>query len=365
MMHLQKIQKFIAEALECSVYVNPREPGLTYDELKEIGARIGYREGEIGDAFRTMGLYPLRRGSLLLGPEKQTLVTWKFYMREEPEYRDLDAFDFVYSEFAELARNVGQAKAQIERDTLVSRALARGIGEDGIEATIAILIFADNMEEKDGALRFKMPLYANGPLPSAQMRSHHSALARTTRTELLPHVKDVIARRTDGRPRRTEPFDAFAERLAPLGHGAFRTWWVQIAAELRRADVQSSSVSVCVLAAALVEGVLAFVVKHAKSKQIGPFGSKDFEREPRTWKIEDLVGSAAAGGASSILDPATRSRADGLIRARQRIHAGRMLQDHPAGVSDLRPEEARDAKQTAELVVRSVIDWLDKFPPAP
>lgn len=195
------------------------------------------------------------------------------------------------------------------------------------------------------------------------MNSHPGGMLRETRAQLLPFVKDVLARRTDGRPKHAEPFDAFAERLAPLGHAAFRSWWAQISAELLRADMQSSSVSVCVLSAALVEGVLAFVVKHARSKHVGPFGSKDFEREPRFWKIEELVGSAAAGGASSILDPATRSRAENLIRTRQRIHAGRMLQDYPAGVTDLRPEEARDAKQTAELVVRSVMDWLDRFSP--
>lgn len=37
-----------------------------------------------------------------------------------------------------------------------------------------------------------------------------------------------------------------------------------------------------------------------------------------------------------------------------------MLFDFPARIPDLRPEEARDAKQTAE-VVRCVLDWLDKF----
>lgn len=365
MPHLQRVQKFIAETIECSVFANPREPGLTYAEIKEVGARVGFKDGEIGDAFRTMGLYPLNRGSQLLGPDQQTQVSWKFYMPEDPEYRDFDAFDFIYTEFRELARNVGQAAALIDRDTLLARAATRGISEIGIDTAITLLGFAEFMEEKDGVLRFKMPVYANGPLPSAQVRSHRGGMKRTSRAELLPHVKDVIARRTDGRAPHTEPFEAFADRLNSLGYGAFKAWWVQIAAELRRADVQSSSVSVCVLSAALVEGALSLVVKHARSKQVGPFGSTDFDREPRTWKIENLVGSAAAGGPTSILDPALKSRADGLIRMRQRIHAGRMLQDHPTGVPDLRPEEARDAKHTAELVVRSVLDWLAKFPPGP
>jgi len=39
-----------------------------------------------------------------------------------------------------------------------------------------------------------------------------------------------------------------------------------------------------------------------------------------------------------------------------------MLSEFPGGPSDLRPEEARDAKSTADLVVRRVLDWLQKYP---
>lgn len=133
---------------------------------------------------------------------------------------------------------------------------------------------------------------------------------------------------------------------------------------MRRSDDQLSSLSVCVLAAALIEGTLTFMVKHAKAIRIGPFGSTTFEKDPRHWKIEDLVASAASGGPEAILDPAARGRAEGVIRSRQRIHAGRLLAEHPGGLPDMRPEEARDARQTVELVVRQTLDWLDRHPPA-
>jgi hypothetical protein len=124
-MHLQKVTKFIAEALECSVFANPREPGLTYAEILEIGARAGFREGEIGDAFARMGLHSMGRGSKLLSPDHQTCTTWKFFLPETPEYRDVDAFDFIYTEFGELGRNLGQAKTQMERGTCFARRFAR------------------------------------------------------------------------------------------------------------------------------------------------------------------------------------------------------------------------------------------------
>jgi hypothetical protein len=100
-----------------------------------------------------------------------------------------------------------------------------------------------------------------------------------------------------------------------------------------------------------------------RSGNLAVFRRSDFDRDPRTWKIDDLVASAASGSDAAILDPQTKARAELLIRNRQRIHAGRMLSDYPAGVPDIRPEEARDAKATAEQLVRCVLDWLQKFPP--
>lgn len=176
-------------------------------------------------------------------------------------------------------------------------------------------------------------------------------------------MRDIIGRRTDGRAKFVEPIDAFAEELGKLGYGPFRLWWTQTVAELRGSDPHSSPVSVLVLAAALVEGALTFVVKHARSQNLGVFRSKDFDGNPRTWKIDDLVASAASVRESAILDAQTKNRAEILIRSRQRIHAGRMLSEFPTGVPDLRPEEARDAKITAEQVIRCVLDWLLKYPP--
>lgn len=106
------------------------------------------------------------------------------------------------------------------------------------------------------------------------------------------------------------------------------------------------------------------MVKHARESGLGVFQSKDFDREPRTWKIDDLVSSAATGSTTAILDLQTKNRAETLIRNRQRIHAGRMLSEFPGGPPDIRPDEARDAKATADQVVRAVLDWLQRFPPA-
>jgi hypothetical protein len=70
----------------------------------------------------------------------------------------------------------------------------------------------------------------------------------------------------------------------------------------------SSSLSALVLAAALVEGALAFVVRHALKQSLGLFGSTDFAKDPKSWRIDDLVASAARGGDSAVLDTLSRTR---------------------------------------------------------
>jgi hypothetical protein len=245
---------------------------------------------------------------------------------------------------------------------LVARARAQGIPELAIEAALTILVMSEGLLEEHGDLRLRYP---DAPSPKGQLdqaEARHTAPRNETRDKIYAVVKDIVDRRTDGRPSSAEALDAFAGQLDKLGYGPFRPWWVQTVSELRRLDSSHSPVATCVLAAALVEGALTFMVKHARSLDLGVFASKDFDRDPKSWKIDDLVASAASGSSSAILDGSTRNRTDRLIKTRQRIHAGRMLSEFPAGVPDLRPEEARDAGPTVELVVRSVLDWLEKYP---
>jgi hypothetical protein len=251
----------------------------------------------------------------------------------------------------------------IERSVLVERGVAKGISEDDIQVAITWQVMSNQLTEKEGFVRFAAN-HGVRALPSEQLKTQpRRPIAKPHRARAYQYVKDVIERRTDGRPRQAEPLDAFADELDKLGYRSFRLWWTQTVAELRQSNSSTAPVSASVLAAALVDGALTFIVKHARKS--GHFQSKDYERDPRSWKIEDLVVSAASGGPSAILDLSAKVRADALIRTRQRIHAGRMLSDHPSGPPDIRPDEARDAKGTAEQVVRAILDWLQKNPPPP
>jgi hypothetical protein len=360
----REISNLLNAAIECSIFLSPTDPGLTYQELLEVGKRAEYLDGEVRDAAVSAGQRIPRSGKLML--DKTTLHMWAFLQREEPELRNFDAFDFVVDELNIRVKTDGMANARIDRNILIERAISKGIPQRDIEVAIVYQTLAGQLTEKDGIIRFSHNTGVR-ELPSetlAKLSLGHGAPSRkTARIRAFPIVKDIIERRTDGRPQSVEPLDAFAEQLDKLSYGAFRLWWKQTVAELRRGDPNSAPVSVSVLAAALVEGALTFVVKHARNTSLGVFRSKDFDGDPRTWKIDDLVASAASGSDSAILDLQTKNRAETLIRTRQRIHAGRMLSEFPTGVPDIRPEEARDAKATADQVVRRVLDWLGRYPP--
>lgn len=357
------VRAHLVAALECSVYVAPRDYGLAHTEILEVGRRLGFKDGEIGDAIPGAAAQAYFGDSRLKPQETHLWADFTFL--EDPDYRDVAAFDFVCRELKELVRSAGARAARIERDVLVERAAAGRISRHNTEVAITILVLTARLVEKDGVLRFAQ---GKETYPLASQQAAEGARYRPkpneTRRRVYPVVKDVVERRNDGRAPHAEPLDAFGDALTTLEYAPFRLWWAQTVSELRRLEPSAAPLGVAVLSAALVEAALTFVVKHAQKLKLGTLASKDFAGDPRSWKIDDLVKSAAAGGESAVLDDPTRRRADALIKVRQRIHAGRMLSEFPGGVPDLRPEEARDARATADAVVRRVLDWLERYPPA-
>jgi hypothetical protein len=352
-----ELVRLLKLAVECSVYVNPTDPGLSFDELVEVGSRFGRQAGEISDHINFAQFIYSKEHRYVLDRNSSTI--WLFFVpQEDPDYRNIRAFDIVVSELNNFVKTNGARGAMLDRNVIVERAVAAGVNRHDAEVAITCMLLSGSLQEKDGQVHFPNFGLAR-PLPSAGLTiGAQGKIARPDRAQFYPVVRDVIARRADGRPRNAEPFDAFAEQLEALGYRTFRGWWSQIVAELKRGDVGASPVSVLVMAAAIVEGALTFAAKHSRDKGLDLFKSNNFDGEPKTWKLEQLVASATLGGDRGILNAQSKARAEALIQTRQRIHAGRMLSLYPGGPPDLRPEEARDAKATAEIVVRSVLDWL-------
>jgi len=361
-----ELNKLVTTAIHCSVFLCPTDPGLTFEEIMEVGRRLGFEDGELTDAIRNAQRTDEVQqfiGKRYLVP-KPSPFWCEFHFRDDPDFRNIEAFDFVRNQLQDIARKQGANKAQVEHSVLVERGISAGFKALDIEATITVMVLGEHCEINDSMVRL-VPARVSYPLASQQVNQSRDRPARPNemKRKLFPIVTDMITRRTDGRAVSAEPLDAFGEALNNLGFRQFRMWWIQTVAELRKLEPTMTPVSATVLAAALVEGALTFVVKHARSLNLSPFRSRDFDGDPRTWSINDLVKSAASGGDAAVFDAGTRQRAEDLIRTRQRIHAGRMLSEFPGGPPDLRPEEARDARRSAEAVVRRILDWLEKYPP--
>ena len=297
-----KVDDFLAAALECSIYVSPAMPGLTQQELVEACLRAGYKQGETRDSILRGDLRSAPGGGSRLLPGRQRLpfIHW-FHEIGEPDFRNEAAAEFVRMSAKEAVRQFGLGRARIDHRVLVERGVSGGYSRHDMELAVTIYVLGGVLDEKDGVLSFR-PGREGWILPSGNPRHGRQRRPNPLRAMAHPIVADLVARRSDGLPVSAEPLEAFAGYLDALGHAGFRMWWTQMAGEFRRSSPEATPVTACVLSAALVEGALAFVVRHARDTGLGPMGSSDFGKAPTSWVMKDLINSAASGGDAAILD---------------------------------------------------------------
>jgi len=120
-----RIRDLVSWALECSIYVNPKSPGLTNDEIHEVARQLEFKPGEIGDALS--GIARCLRGSKYQPDGDQ--VPRNFFSGPNPDYRNPKAFEFVYTQLRENQREVGAANAGVARSVLVASGVATGLLE--------------------------------------------------------------------------------------------------------------------------------------------------------------------------------------------------------------------------------------------
>jgi hypothetical protein len=143
-----------------------------------------------------------------------------------------------------------------------------------------------------------------------------------------------------------------------LGQERFRLWWVQTREELNRVSAAQNPTAVLVLSAALAEAALAFIAPAAKAA--GFMKQIDLD-DPKSWKFGALIKGARHGdnAADPILGDDVVTRSLTLNRLRQRIHAGFLIDEIKSGpIPDLRPEEAKDGRQTLDMLLSGLLRWL-------
>jgi len=361
---MMEVIDFIRRALECSIYVAPREHGLTTGELVEVGSCCGFQRGEILDSVGRVAEPAEWNPERMRLREVETQRLSNFICEWEPDFRNPGAFQFVDEYLRELARSEGKTKARVQRNVLVAHGSAAGFSDHDMEVAVSVYVLAGTLLQRDGYLSL-----ASGRdsylLPKAQIgqRTGDTRQDRPGFLQTYEAVKDVIGRRTGGRASSAEPISSFEAALEELGHGRFRLWWAQIASEFRRASSDHLTTGTCVLAASLAEGALTFVVDRARNLKLATLSSKTFAESETRWKFDELARSAASGGKDAILDQNLRGRAERLNAMRNRIHPGRFLAEIPTGpIPDIRPDDAREAVETANAIVRAVLDWLERHP---
>lgn len=357
-MRPQKVQKAVLTAIEASIYEAPSDWGLTPDEAVEAGRAAGFQDGELRDAIRDVlqaGQVEQSTGSRLrFAPQVVHLLELlDFLVERKPERRDVQAFQFIYDFFEKRAQELGREKALATRAALVAQGAAAGLTGKNVEVAVEVLLLGGVLVQQDkSVLRF------TGSYASPKVQRQHHRTARRAREELPgvhAAVRDILARRHDGRPSAAETLVAFSDVVARLGHQRFVTWWVHLREELSLADVLLQPTTTIVSCAALAEGALALVAARAREKGLWT----SLPDGPKNWKLEALL-RAAQSGVPPILKDTEGVRCRMLNQSRQRIHAGRLLED-PTLTVDWKPEEAREARSTLDMLLRRIIDW----PPLP
>lgn len=353
-----QILRTVIDALTATFFISPRDHGLSFAELLELGKSHDFRHGELLDAVNGASEHTLQGGHsrYKLG-DNYILDLVNFHGYSEDDLRSIDCFEYVWKYLHELDRDAGRGKGRVNRGILIQDGCDKALPKDGIETAIGIYLHFDMLKLVDEDIQNgKLSSWGDGP--KSQLAAGDSRLNRRSGAKkLLSEVRDIILRRTDGRPLSKEPIEAFLEALDSLGLSNLKSWWNAIASDLRRASPDTAPTSVIVLSAALGEAALCAVGQRARCEGDSMKGM-DWDK-PKTWKFESLI-HAAKRGQAPIFDGTLGARAIRLNELRQRIHAGRFwLPDHRVGRFDLRPDEAREAQETLDQLLRCLLIWLD------
>ena len=148
------IVKRLHAAFECSIYLAPTDPGLTYEEIHEVAKRANLLLGETDDALKHLHVLSAGPGSLKILPDAQGFHLDIFQLPKNPDYRNFAALDFICQELNQVIRSEGGQSAQLSHEVLVQRAIAKNIPELDIEAAIVCFTLTSSFVfEKDGYLR--------------------------------------------------------------------------------------------------------------------------------------------------------------------------------------------------------------------
>jgi hypothetical protein len=195
----QENQRFVALALEASVYLKGRDHGLTLPELTEIGLPLNFRKGGISDAVAALEKSLARVDDVVRlshGPWEFILFGLGAFVPYDyrPAHADLD---FPMQYLLSLVDERGAADAHATRDEIIQA--AKGSDAARIDVAIEMLILAYYLEPR-AAGGLSLTQSSNSlPLPSAAFAS-----SKMNRPD-MPAVYEAVRALLDARRRTPRP----------------------------------------------------------------------------------------------------------------------------------------------------------------
>lgn len=389
------VKNLVVWALEASMHVEPRKPGLTPAELVELGSSFGVKGDEVTDQLRGRAMEGGRVLPFGIDPS--------FFGTYAGDLRNILAFDHVIAAFADVHRSAGGRPAMGSREAILTSGVAAGLPRGDLELAIATYRAFEGASEADDRWEL-LRVKAGAALPSAQRSGPAGVkLARRERyVEIVEAVRKILERRSPKvataaaatastaralavpapaarpispepqRPRPKEPdpepeptpsaspdlspdlspdgddsMVAFGALLPALGHARLAPWWTQLVQDYRAAGRPETSLTRCFLAASIAESALLLACKKAGIPKPDPKATK-----PLRLNLTELARVASAIGFDGVL----RGRIELLSKTRQKIQSGRLLEGtHPW--NPLTPEDASEASDTLTATLRTILDW--------
>ena len=396
---LMDAKDLIVWALEASLYLEPRRPGLTAAEMVEIGAHFGVGAAALDTHLRGRAVESGRVVPFGVDPS--------FFATYEGDLRNVRAFDHVVTAFKVVAETAGQRPPIVDREAVIASGTAAGIAPGDLEFAIATYRAFEAVPEAEPRWELRR-VKPGAALPSAQREgpAGRKVTRRERYGELVGLVRTLVERRRSAAsasaaattpaaappgarvavpqaartpavgesPQRAaapaasassssaaapvgvgdgvgdgDLVHAFRGILPALGQGRLVSWWAQLGLELRIADEQGAALTRCVLAATLAEIALTMACPRPREARPDPKG------KPARWALPEIARAASTIG----VDDRLRARLERMHKTRQRVYVARVM-ELSGPVSDITLEEAQDASEALDATLRLVLAWSQK-----
>jgi hypothetical protein len=350
-MGYESLQQTVDAILCAACIVRPRDPGLTWEELRTIALESGVGAGEYDDDIQAVvGGSHVRvhddDGRLVAGTSAWGVLREGLFAAPE-EVRPMRALGALADAFDALDKSHGRDHPKAE-DVLFNR--LRDVPKEKFDVAIGLLTAWGALVRSDGGLVRK-----GNWARKAHMTEDQDPLA-SRMLKVRPLVERAFARRGVQPAPSAPPLERFAALARKQGWDGFASWWVLTHAEFRDLSDAHAPTSVCVLAGALLEAALIAIAPAAIAADQW---KRSFLKDKPTdrWNLGELIEQAAV---AQVFTAADANLAKDLANLRNRIHAGKFA---PAGqIGPLSPQyanahEAQLARTHLDRLIDRILVW--------